>query len=189
MISGPSGSPTDHWGWLGSESVSHRLPVNSDCVLRYFPPKKPPNYLLLYKFHFIRNNIHLPYSLTYVSLVKPSTLLAPIPRETSETELEDPPTSGSASKLSTNLPSWQMHRRRSRILLQTSTWVAARQMTQNSSVGTFKAGSRLGWPGSFTENMLTPGPPPGMIFQPVAGGAAESVPTALSEKQHPSEHL
>lgn len=111
-------------------------------------------------------------------LLKPSTPpLLPFPGKTSETELEDPPTSGSASKLSTNLPSWQMHRRRSGIYCRHLPGVLLSKWLRIHSVAAFKAGSRLGWPGSFTENMLIPGPShQEWYFNDRWGGAGESVP-------------
>lgn len=44
----------DHWGWLGSESVSHRLPVNPDCVPEIiFHPEAPKLPITLLQVPFV----------------------------------------------------------------------------------------------------------------------------------------
>lgn len=120
-------------------------------------------------------------------LLKPSTPpLLPFPGKTSETELGDPPTSGSASKLSTNLPSWQMHRCRSGIYCRHLPGMLLRKWLRIHSVGAFQTWLQIRMAWEFYRKYADPWALLlGMIFQWFLMGRWGVCSTALSEKQHP----
>lgn len=125
-------------------------------------------------------------------LLKPSTPpLLPFPGKTSETELGDPPTSGSASKLSTNLPSWQMHGHRFGIYCRHLPQMLLGKWLRIHSVGAFQIWLQIRMVWEFYRKYADPWALPlGMIFQWSLVGLSGICSAALNEKQPPhSEHL